>query len=221
MNTTDFLKFYATAQKLKLTVRHAWLGIEHRQESVADHTWGLCLLASVLMPQINSKVNPEKVFKMLIYHDLAEAITGDIPAGIKQYMDRAEIQKAERKALEEVIRQLPKEQQEEILANWEEFEECETLEAKFCTALDKFEAIMQHDLSDLETWEDSEYALNVDYRDDKFDFDPVLRELKDYLNAYNYWLTEQAGKLEQLNEKQRDFWQASKSKYKFELIDYK
>ena len=67
----DFLNFYTKAEKLKSTLRHSWLSKTSRQESTAEHSWMLGLLAIVLFDQIKSKVNKEKVLKLVIVHDLA------------------------------------------------------------------------------------------------------------------------------------------------------
>lgn len=215
MEPQQIFDFYALASKLKTTVRHCWLGDEKRQESVADHCWGIILFASLIMPQLELKLDQLKVLKMLAYHDLAEAITGDIPATIKRNLDKAEVLKAEQKALQSMVAKLPADLAAEINSYWEEFERCESVEAIFAHAMDKAEAIIQHDLSPIETWDEDEYSLNVDYRDEYFNLDPYLRELKDYINLYNYWLVEKAGKLDSLTPKQKKFWQENKHRAKF------
>jgi HD domain len=72
------LKFIREAERLKNVLRLAHTS-EGRQESTAEHTWRLCLLAMVfedLLPGLDFA----KVLKMCVVHDLGEAIHGDVPA---------------------------------------------------------------------------------------------------------------------------------------------
>ena len=50
-----------------------------RQESVADHTWRLCLMALLLHHRFPG-VDLARLIKICVVHDLGEAINGDIPA---------------------------------------------------------------------------------------------------------------------------------------------
>ena len=52
-------------------------------------------------------------------------------------------------------------------------------EAKLYKAMDKLEAIVQHNGSDIATWEPHEYQLNMTYADDAVAWSPVLRELRE------------------------------------------
>ena len=55
----------------------------------------------------------------------------------------------------------------------------QTPEAKLYKAMDKLEAIVQHNESDIATWEPHEYQLNMTYADDAVAWSPVLRELRE------------------------------------------
>jgi putative hydrolase of HD superfamily len=76
----NLIDFYKKAEKLKTTTRHSWLSNLLRQESVAEHSWMLCLLAILFSDELDKKVDLLKVMKMVTIHDLAESVTGDIPA---------------------------------------------------------------------------------------------------------------------------------------------
>ncbi|MDF2757844.1 MAG: domain containing 2, partial [Thermomicrobiales bacterium] len=71
------------AAKLKSVPRTGWLdrGLDaHRVESVADHSFGVALLAWVCALQRQAEgtpIDPERVLQLAIIHDLAEAKTGD------------------------------------------------------------------------------------------------------------------------------------------------
>ena len=52
-----------------------------RIESVTEHPWGALLLGMLYLPdsiENEDEYNKEIVLKMLVVHDLAEAITGDV-----------------------------------------------------------------------------------------------------------------------------------------------
>ncbi|MEM7259241.1 MAG: HD domain-containing protein, partial [Pseudomonadota bacterium] len=74
----DRLEFIKKAERLKDTIRSAYTA-DGQQESVAEHTWRLTLLAITLadyFPQYDLL----KLLKICILHDLGEAVGGDIPA---------------------------------------------------------------------------------------------------------------------------------------------
>ena len=59
-----------------------------------------------------------------------------------------------------------------------EFEKGETPEGKIARALDKMEAVIQHNESPLSTWIPDEYELNRTYGWDKAAFSPYLTALR-------------------------------------------
>ena len=54
----------------------------------------------------------------------------------------------------------------------------QTKEAKLYKALDKLEALIQHNESPLDTWSDNEYELNKTYAFDAVSFSGWLTELR-------------------------------------------
>ena len=54
----------------------------------------------------------------------------------------------------------------------------ETLEARIYKALDGMEAVLQHNESDIRSWEPHEYELNLTYAADRTDFSPYLTRLR-------------------------------------------
>jgi len=177
----NFIDFHKKAEKLKTTMRHSWLTDSSRQESVAEHSWMLSLLAILLSDKIATKVDLLKVLKMVIIHDLAESITGDIPS--HEVSTRQENKyENEKKAFENLIKSLPKEKANEIISLWEEFEKNETPEAKFGNSLDKVEAVMQHNLSDISTWDQGDFNIQPYYKNHYFDSDSFIRAFKDVVD---------------------------------------
>ncbi len=175
----NLLVFYQEAEKLKVTLRHGFHDdTPPRQESSADHSWMLGLIAMTLIDHLSVKVDKTKVFKMIIVHDLAEAVTGDIPAF--EVSDRKTNKKqTELAAMQHLVRKLPERVADDFLSLWHEYEERKTPEAQFVQAVDKLESTMQHNNSDLAHWSDGDYSIHPYHKNDYFDFDPVMRQLKD------------------------------------------
>lgn len=64
---------------------------------------------------------------------------------------------------------------------YQEMAERKTLEAKIYKAMDGLEAVIQHNESDISTWEKHEYELNLTYADDKVEFSDYLKELREVI----------------------------------------
>ena len=94
-----------------------------------------------------------------IFHDLGEAVTGDIPSFLKTKEDS----KIEEKAIMELIQTLPEPQKTDILALFEEMEQRQTMEAKIYKALDRLEAVIQHNEAPISSWLPLEYDLQQTY----------------------------------------------------------
>ncbi|HMP01651.1 MAG TPA: HD domain-containing protein [Gemmatales bacterium] len=134
------LEFLRTAERLKDTLRtsHTSTG---RPESVAEHTWRLCLMAAVLRDEF-SEVDFCRLIRICIVHDLGEAVSGDIPAVAQAASGPKAAQ--ERRDLQSVLAPLPGRLRDEMLALWDEYEAAATAEARVAKALDKLETILQH-----------------------------------------------------------------------------
>ena len=149
MNTTDLagvLDFLRAAERLKSTTRTGYTSEGH-QESVAEHTWRLCLMALVLSPEFPD-IDFAKLVKICIIHDLGEAIHGDVsaPEQARRAASGLAAGKSdqERRDLQELLSPLPPALRDEITALWDEYEGAESPEAKLAKGLDKLETIMQH-----------------------------------------------------------------------------
>ncbi len=171
------LEFLRSAERLKNTVRSAHTS-EGRQESVAEHTWRLCLMAVVLEAHF-PEVDFERLIKICIIHDLGEAIRGDIPAPL-QHSDGAKAGE-ERADLMRLLKPLPKRLRGEIASLWDEYEHASTAEARLAKALDKLETILQHNQG--LNPEDFDYRFNLDYGRRYTADDPVIVEIRSILDA--------------------------------------
>jgi putative hydrolase of HD superfamily len=150
------LEFLRSAERLKNVTRTAWTSEGHR-ESVAEHTWRLCLMALVFKDQLGD-VDFARLLSICIIHDLGEAISGDISAVLQGPEGKAE---AERRDLLTLLEPLPESTRRHIVELWDEYESAASAEAKLAKALDKLETIMQHNQG--ANPPDFDYRFNLDY----------------------------------------------------------
>ena len=68
---------------------------------------------------------------------------------------------------------------EEMRALYDEMAALETQEAQIYKALDKLEAVIQHNESDIATWLPREYELNLTYADENVAFSDYLKRLRE------------------------------------------
>ena len=172
MNARELLDILHIAERLKDTPRHCTTS-NRRTESVAEHCWRVSLAAMLLRPDFPD-ADMDKVVRMCLIHDLGECFTGDIPTFLKTDADRC----TEDSLLRQWVRSLPQETAEELTALFDELEAQVTTEAKICKAIDKLEALIQHNESTLDTWSENEYALNQTYAFDTVTFSEKLTELR-------------------------------------------
>ena len=172
MTQKEYLEILHTAEKLKDTTRHCTTS-KRRTESVAEHSWRLALMAILLRGEF-PEADINKLTAMCIIHDLGECFTGDIPTFNKTDKDR----KTEDRLLNEWVGSLPAEVSAEFNGLYREMEEQKTIEAKLFKALDKLEALIQHNESPLDTWSENERELNLTYGTDTVAFSKWLTELR-------------------------------------------
>lgn len=112
------------------------------QESVAEHSWRLCLMAMVLHPEF-PEVDLARLLRMCLIHDLGEIIRGDVPAPRQAELPAGKAIE-ERRDLLTVVASLPDSVRRDIVELWDEYERAESAEARLAKALDKLETILQH-----------------------------------------------------------------------------
>ena len=163
----DLAALFWTLERLKRTRRTGWVdrGVpEAEVESVADHTLLTALLAW-LAAQGEPDLDPVRVLKLALIHDLAEAIVGDqppyepheVPARedrdalraffrvrhLRSPENAARKRQAEREATERILALLPANARDEVRALWNEYEAQATPEARFVKQVDRLEAYLQ------------------------------------------------------------------------------
>lgn len=173
---SGLLDFLRGAEQLKNTIRHCYTS-EGRSESVAEHTWRLCLMALVFDDYFPD-VDFARLVKICLIHDLGEAIGGDIPAPLQAGLpDKAA---AERRDLLELLAPLPPQLRDEITVLWDEYERAETPEARLAKGLDKLETILQHIQG--RNPEDFDYRFNLHYGRNYTEDDPLIAALRGMLD---------------------------------------
>lgn len=172
MEPMEFLTFLHVLEGLKCNTRHSWTSTG-RHETVAAHSWRLAVMALLLRDDL-SEADMDKVLRMCLIHDFGEAVTGDIPAFQKTDADDA----IEARAVADMLQPLPEALREELSALFAEMDALETREARIYKALDKMEAVIQHNEAPLDTWTPLEYQLNLDYGTAESEPFPYLKQLR-------------------------------------------
>jgi len=182
------LTFLRAAERLKTVMRSGWTS-DGQQESVAEHTWRLCLMAMLLYGHTPG-IDLARLLKMCLIHDLGEAIGGDVPAPAQ----KAGASKAdrERSDLVQLIAPLPPALRQEIVDLWDEYEAAGSPEAKIAKGLDKLETILQHNQG--KNPANFDYAFNLEYGLRYTAADPIMSALRQRLDEETARLQKKSGR---------------------------
>ncbi len=176
------LDFLRAAEALKTVPRSGWTSAGER-ESVAEHTWRLCLMAMAFHPHFPD-VDFARLVKICVVHDLGEAVGGDVPAPEQARRAAAgEGGKAadERRDLLTLLAPLPPALRAEIAGLWDEYEAARTPEARLAKALDKLETILQHTQG--RNPPDFDYGFNLTYGRQYTAGHPVIEAARALIDA--------------------------------------
>ena len=177
METAQLLAFLRRIETLKTNPRHAYTAGGVR-ETVAAHSWRAALLAMLLMPEFPD-LDMNKVIRMCLIHDLGEAVTGDIPAFEKTDEHRSQ----EHLALAKLVDTAPAADAAQMHALFAEMDAQQTPEARLYKALDRIEAVIQHNESDIATWIPLEYQLQQTYGWENLEEFPAMLALRQQVLA--------------------------------------
>ncbi len=177
METAQLLAFLRRIETLKTNPRHAYTAGGVR-ETVAAHSWRTALLAMLLMPEFPD-LDMNKVIRMCLIHDLGEAVTGDIPAFEKTDEHRSQ----EHLALAKLVDTAPAADAAQMHALFAEMDAQQTPEARLYKALDRIEAVIQHNESDIATWIPLEYQLQQTYGWENLEEFPAMLALRQQVLA--------------------------------------
>ena len=202
----DIMSFYALCSKLKDTIRKGpltWNANRERIESVAEHIYGVQMLAISIYYQFGYKLDLNKVIYMLAIHELEEIEIGDLAFYETTKEDKLEKGKD---ATDLILKDLVG--KEEISKLLDEYNERKTNEAIFAYHCDKLECDVQMKLYDQEECFDlssqpnnpiidlpsvrkvldSESSISnawIEFDRSKFEDDPVFIEIINWLKDNN------------------------------------
>ncbi|WP_018924489.1 HD domain-containing protein [Salsuginibacillus kocurii] len=148
--------FLKVIDRFKTVERQTINSIDGRHENDAEHTWHMCMYAFILRDEVEEELDMERVFYLILTHDLVEILAGDTLA----YNEEAKKGQKEReeKAAKELFANLPADLEAEFHACFEEFEKNETPEAQFVKALDRMQAYAQNVFSGGWVWKHHQVA---------------------------------------------------------------
>ncbi len=121
-----------------------------RRENSAEHSWHLAVMAPLLAEYAADDVDIRRVMTMVLIHDVVEIDAGDAFC----FDEAANMGQAERErdAARRLFSLLPEDQGQELRTCWNEFEECQTPDARFAVALDRFQGLMMNHNNEGGTW---------------------------------------------------------------------
>lgn len=144
----NVLNYYVLCNKLKNVIRTGWKDWKverERIESIAEHIFGVQMLAIAMKSEYKYDVDIQKVIFMLAVHELGETIIGDLT---QFQISKNEKEKIEHEAVHNILRELLDGKIIEEL--FLEFNKRETKEAIFAYQCDKLECDIQCKLYDQE-----------------------------------------------------------------------
>ncbi len=149
MHITDLkkiLKVFLTLQWAKELPRQGFIALGFKRneaDSVAAHSFVTALLAYFLAKKLQKdgvKIDPEKVLKMGLFHDVGETIVGDVGTFVKG-MAGGVFKNIEEEGVKALVEGLDSKM--EIIALVEEYNERQSLEARVVKAADNLDALAQ------------------------------------------------------------------------------
>lgn len=144
------LTFSMECDKMKRVYRQTLLADKSRQETDAEHSWHLAMLATLLYEYALPGADRGRVVDMCLAHDLIEIYAGDTFA----YDAAGNATKAarERQAADRLFALLPPDQGRSLRALWEEFDAMETPDALFANACDRLQPFLNNVVTGGHTW---------------------------------------------------------------------
>ena len=146
---TSPIPFLHLLERLKTTPREGWrrVKVDHG-ESISDHMYRMSIITMLAPKPLSSRLDIPRCTKMALIHDMAESLVGDITPvdGIskneKHRREAASMDYLSKNLLGAVVNG-GKEAGIGMREVWQEYEDNETLEAKFVHDVDKLELILQ------------------------------------------------------------------------------
>ncbi|WP_297463182.1 HD domain-containing protein [Nitrosarchaeum sp.] len=134
------IDFFNTSAKLKKIPRQGWIDklLINDPESVAEHTFSMAVIGMIFADL--EGYNTEKILKIILLHDIAEAVIGDITP---EKMPIQRKTKLENNAMKKILSNLPKKLQKQYNELWIEYQLNHSKEAQLVHQIDKLEMALQ------------------------------------------------------------------------------
>ena len=156
------LDFSLEIDKVKNIFRQTHLSNHGRRENDAEHSWHMAVMAYLLKEYANEEIDIAKVMLMCLIHDIVEIDAGDTYAYDEVNLETQK--EREDAAKERIFSILPKEQKEELVALFDEFEAYETAESKFAHAMDNLQPLMLNNSNGGSDWCEHEVTAAQVYK---------------------------------------------------------
>ncbi|MCX7846771.1 MAG: HD domain-containing protein [bacterium] len=144
------MRFLIELDKLKTVLRQTLIADGSRQENTAEHSWHLATMALVLAEYAPQPLDLQRALAIALVHDLVEIHAGDSFCYDPNAMRTKEAREA--LAAARLFTLLPPEQASYLHQLWQEFEACNTNEARYITALDRLQPLLQNYASRGGSW---------------------------------------------------------------------
>ena len=141
-NDEAVINVFQSFLRLKSLYRQGWLQRNvpiDKTESVADHSFGIAILALLLCPPELDKL---KVLEMALLHETGEIIIGDLTP--EDNFTEEKKSKIELDSVKKILRKIP--DGKRMIELWKEFEYETSEEGKFVRQLDKLEMGLQAEI---------------------------------------------------------------------------
>lgn len=179
----NVIRYYVLCNKLKNLIRTGWKDWNvksNRLESVAEHIYGVQMLAIAMASEYNYDINLSRVIMMLAVHELEEIYIGDLTLF---EISSEEKEKIGHEAIEKVLSSLAN--KDEIKSLIIEFDERQTNESRFAYYCDKLECDIQSKIYDEKDCVD----LNDQSNNKSFNDPEVQKLLNSGMSWSDMWLT--------------------------------
>lgn len=136
-----------------------------RFENDAEHSWHIAVMIYLLREYANEDFDVAKAMIMALIHDVVEIDAGDTYAYDSDALSTQ--RQHEQAAAERIFGLLPQDQKQEMLELFNEFEECETPEARIVRVMDNLQPMMLNDKNGGADWKRHSVAKSQIYKRNK------------------------------------------------------
>ncbi|MCD7883940.1 MAG: HD domain-containing protein [Lachnospiraceae bacterium] len=150
--------FCLEMDKEKEIGRQTYLADGTRKENDAEHAWHMAIMTLILGEYANEKIDLLRTISMLLIHDVVEIDAGDTYAYDEEGKKTQHAR--ELAAADRIYGMLPPDQAAKMRALWDEFEACETPEARFARTMDNIQPAMLNAAAGGKAWSEKGVRLS-------------------------------------------------------------